>query len=191
MVIAHPVIQIFNLQRFMRRRMDPEIHEFRRVEIRGDFLRAVFEEASDIADLLHFRLVLLIGSVLVLATYDPVRAADHRRHHDRHGRRVQHPDGSVRQPDPRLANCYSAVAVAAAALRRIEDVTEPRSPRITAPRRAAPPRHRPSARGITYEVQLRVRPDAHPPATCRSDPGRHAAPRSSDRPAPARRRSST
>ena len=79
MVIAHPIIQIFNLQRFMRRRLSPEIHEFRRVEIRGDFLRAVFEEASDIADLLSLRLVWLVGAVLVLAQFDPVRRGHHRR----------------------------------------------------------------------------------------------------------------
>lgn len=126
MVVAHPMIQIFNLQRFMRRRLEPEIHEFRRVEIRGDFLRAVFEEASDIADLLSTRLVWLVGAVMVLAQYDPALAP------------VVGPMtvGTVVGfnslmsrfilPVHRLANIYAAVAVAGAALRRIEDVlTQP------------------------------------------------------------------
>jgi ABC-type multidrug transport system fused ATPase/permease subunit len=126
LVIAHPMIQIFNLQRFMRRRMEPEIREFRRVEIRGDFLRAVFEEASDIADLLSTRLVWLVGAALVLAQFDPAAQA------------IVGPMtigtvvgfntlmGRFILPVHRLANIYSSVAVAAASLRRIEDVmTQP------------------------------------------------------------------
>jgi ATP-binding cassette, subfamily B, bacterial len=122
MVIAHPVIQIFNLQRFMRRRMNPEVEEFRRVEIRGDFLRAVFEEASDIADLLHFRLVLMIGSVLVLANYDPVVAAITGT--TTIGTVIGFNNLMARFVNPihRLGILYSGMAVAAAALRRIEEV---------------------------------------------------------------------
>ena len=128
MVIAHPMVQIFNLQRFMRRRMSPEVHEFRRVEIRGDFLRAVFEEASDIADLLHFRLVLPDRLGPGARHLGPGRRGGHRHDHDRHGHRLQQPDGPLRRADPPPRHHLSAIAVAAARLRRIEEVLsqEPR-----------------------------------------------------------------
>ncbi len=122
LVIAHPVIQIFNLQRYMRRRMSPEVHEFRRVEIKGDFLRAVFEEASDIADLLHFRLVLFIGSILVLAAYDPAVAAIIGTTTVGTVVGFNNLMGRFVSPVHRLGLVYSGVAVAAAALRRIEEV---------------------------------------------------------------------
>ena len=122
MVIAHPVIQIFNLQRFMRRRTSPEVHEFRRVEIRGDFLRAIFEEASDIADLLHFRLVMLVGSILVLATWDPAVAAIIGTTTIGTVVGFNNLMGRFVNPIHRLGIVYSAIAVAAAALRRIEEV---------------------------------------------------------------------
>jgi ATP-binding cassette subfamily B protein len=150
MVIAHPVIQIFNLQRFMRRRMSPEVHEFRRVEIRGDFLRAVFEEASDIADLLHFRLVLLIGSVLVLATYDPVVAAIIGTTTIGTVVGFNNLMGRFVSPIHRLGIIYSAIAVAAAALRRIEEVLhqEPEDLGVPVGGTAEPPVVR---EGINYE----------------------------------------
>ncbi|MDP8924804.1 MAG: ABC transporter ATP-binding protein/permease [Chloroflexota bacterium] len=123
MVVAHPIIQIFNLQRYMRHRMHPEIHEFRRVEIRSDFLRGVFEEASDITDLIYSRFIYLMAAILILAAYDPA---------------VSGVIGSITvgtlvgfsalmggrfiTPVHRLANIYASVAVAAAALRRIEEV---------------------------------------------------------------------
>jgi ABC-type multidrug transport system fused ATPase/permease subunit len=149
MVIAHPIIQIFNLQRFMRRRASPEIYEYRRVEIRGDFLRAVFEEASDIADLVATRLVWWIGGILVLAQFDPTVAAW---------------TGTVTigtvvgfntlmgrfvLPIHRLANIYSAIAVAAAALRRVEEVlnAEPEDMGVPDGGSAEPPVVR---EGITY-----------------------------------------
>jgi len=140
MVISHPIIQVFNLQRFMRRRLGPEIHEFRRVEIKGDFLRAVFEEASDIADLLSTRLVWLMGGVLVLAQFDPSTQA------------IVGPMtvGTVVGfnnlmsrfvlPVHRLANIYAAVAVAGAALRRIEDVLTQPIEDLSAPANGATPR---------------------------------------------------
>ena len=126
MVMAHSVIQIFNLQRFMRRRTSPEIHEFRRVEIKGDFLRAVFTEASDIADLVSGRLVWLAGGLLVLSQFDP-------------GARAivgvmtvgtvvgfSNLMGRFVLPIHRMGSIYASVAIAAAALRRIEEVlTQP------------------------------------------------------------------
>jgi ABC-type multidrug transport system fused ATPase/permease subunit len=150
MVIAHPVIQIFNLQRFMRRRMNPEVEEFRRVEIRGDFLRAVFEEASDIADLLHFRLVLMIGSILVLATYDPVVAAITGTTTVGTVVGFNNLMGRFVNPIHRLGIIYSAIAVAAAALRRIEEVLaqEPEDHGIPVGGTAESPAVR---EGITYE----------------------------------------
>ena len=150
MVIAHPVIQIFNLQRFMRRRASPEIQEFRRVEIRGDFLRAVFEEAADIADLLHFRLVLLIGSVLVLATWDPAVAAITGTTTIGTVVGFNNLMGRFVSPIHRLGIIYSAIAVAAAALRRIEEVLhqEPEDLGVPAGGTAEPPVVR---EGITYE----------------------------------------
>ena len=150
MVIAHPVIQIFNLQRFMRRRLSPEVHEFRRVEIRGDFLRAVFEEASDIADLLHFRLVLLIGSVLVLATWDPVVAAIIGTTTVGTVVGFNNLMGRFVNPIHRLGVIYSAIAVAAAALRRIEEVLvqEPEDLGVPVGGVADPPVVR---EGIVYE----------------------------------------
>ena len=150
MVIAHPVIQIFNLQRFMRRRMAPEVHEFRRVEIRGDFLRAVFEEAADIADLLHFRLVLLIGSILVLATWDPVVAAIIGTTTIGTVVGFNNLMGRFVSPIHRLGIVYSAIAVAAAALRRIEEVLvqEPEDLGVPVGGTDEPPAVR---EGITYE----------------------------------------
>jgi ABC-type multidrug transport system fused ATPase/permease subunit len=150
MVIAHPVIQIFNLQRFMRRRLSPEVHEFRRVEIRGDFLRAVFEEASDIADLLHFRLVLLVGSVLVLATWDPAVAAIIGTTTVGTVVGFNNLMGRFVNPIHRLGIIYSAIAVAAAALRRVEEVLvqEPEDLGVPVGGSAAPPAVR---EGITYE----------------------------------------
>lgn len=150
MVIAHPVIQIFNLQHFMRRRMSPEVHEFRRVEIRGDFLRAVFEEASDIADLLHFRLVLLIGSILVLATYDPAVAAIIGTTTVGTVVGFNNLMGRFVSPIHRLGIVYSAIAVAAAALRRIEDVLQQQPEDLSVPAggTAEPPAVR---EGIAYE----------------------------------------
>jgi ABC-type multidrug transport system fused ATPase/permease subunit len=150
LVVAHPVIQIFNLQRFMRRRLSPEIHEFRRVEIRGDFLRAVFAEASDIADLLHFRLVLLIGSILVLAAYDPAVAAVIGTTTVGTVVGFNTLMGRFVSPIHKLGIVYSAIAVAAAALRRIEDVLgqEPENLGVPANGTDQPPALR---EGITYE----------------------------------------
>jgi ABC-type multidrug transport system fused ATPase/permease subunit len=150
MVIAHPVIQIFNLQRFMRRRLSPEVHEFRRVEIRGDFLRAVFEEASDIADLLHFRLVLLIGSVLVLATWDPAVAAIIGTTTIGTVVGFNNLMGRFVSPIHRLGIIYSAIAVAAAALRRIEEVLRQEPEDLGVPSGGTP--EAPAVRqGIAYE----------------------------------------
>nr|MBA2449729.1 ABC transporter ATP-binding protein [Chloroflexota bacterium] len=122
MVYAHPMVQIFNLQDFFRRRMSPEVHQFRRVEVRSDFLRAVFEEVNDLADLTVTRIVLIGGAVLVLAAYDPSVAAA---------------IGSISigtltgfnllmarfiTPVHRLANIYASVSLAAAPLRRVEEI---------------------------------------------------------------------
>ena len=140
-IFAHPIIQLFNLQHYLRRRMTPEIHEFRRVEIKADFLRAVFEEISDIADLITSRMVWTIGAVLVLASYDRTVAAV---------------IGSTTigtvvgfnllmsrflPSIHRLANSYASVAVAAASLRRVEEVLkqEPESLDVPANGTAEPP----------------------------------------------------
>jgi ATP-binding cassette, subfamily B, bacterial len=141
MIYAHPMIQIFNLQPQVRRRMYPEIHEFRRIEIRSDFLRAIFEEVNDIVDAIQTKIVLLAGTILVLATYDPAVAAV---------------IGSVSVgtvvgfnglmsrfilPIHRLANIYASVAVAGAYLRRIEEVLQQEPERMDVPENgtAAPP----------------------------------------------------
>jgi ABC-type multidrug transport system fused ATPase/permease subunit len=130
--------------------MSPEIHEFRRVEIRGDFLRAVFAEASDIADLLHFRLVLLIGSILVLATYDPAVAAVIGTTTVGTVVGFNTLMGRFVNPIHRLGIVYAAIAIAAAALRRIEDVLqqEPEDLGVPANGTAEPPAVRES---IAYE----------------------------------------
>ena len=122
LIYAHPMVQIFNLQRHLHRRMRPEIHEFRRVEIRADFLRGIFNEITDIADILLVRLTMLCGAVLVLASYDP---------------EVQSAIGSASigtlvgffaltgrfiTPLDRLSDIYGGVAYAGAALRRVEEV---------------------------------------------------------------------
>ena len=149
-VVAHQVIQIFNLQRFFRRRLEPEIHEFRRVEIRSDFLTAVFREAADVADLLNSRLVFLVGSILVLAAYDPS---------------VQGVIGSITvgtvvgfsslmgrfiNPIHNIGTLYSLNAVAAAALRRVEDVLSQETEMLDVPEGGAP--DAPGVReSITYE----------------------------------------
>ena len=78
--------------------------------------------ASDIADLLHFRLVLLIGSVLVLATYDPVVASITGTTTVGTVVGFNNLMGRFVSPIHRLGIIYSAIAVAAAALRRIEEV---------------------------------------------------------------------
>ncbi|MCC7372055.1 MAG: ABC transporter ATP-binding protein [Chloroflexi bacterium] len=124
MVIAHPVIQIFNLQRFMRARMNPEVHEFRRVEIRGDFLRSVFEQASDVADLLDIRVVLFVGSILVLAQND--QAVSGIIGAITVGTMIAFSNlmGRFVRPIHSIGNLYAGVAVAAAALRRIENVLQ-------------------------------------------------------------------
>jgi ABC-type multidrug transport system fused ATPase/permease subunit len=150
MVLAHPVIQIFNLQRFIRRRISPEIHEFRRIAIRGDFLRAIFEEASDIADLLHFRLVLLIGAVLVLAAFDPMVSAVIGTTTIGTVVGFNNLMGRFVNPVHKLGIVYSAVAVAAAALRRIEEVLQHPPEKLEVPEggTAEPPAVR---EGIVYD----------------------------------------
>jgi hypothetical protein len=184
MVVAHPIIQINNLQGYVRRRMHPEIHEFRRVEIRSDFLRGVFEEASDITDLIYSRVIYLAGAVLILATYDAV---------------VQGTLGSITTgilvafaglmtsrfiiPVHRLATIYAGVAVAAAALRRVENVMSMEPEDLGVPKNG------------TAAKASRSRTSSSPTRSSRScaasrsrfRPGR--ARRSSARPAPARRRS--
>src|SRR5262249_15527193 len=141
MVIAHSVIQIFNLQRFLRRRMHPEIHEFRRIEIRSDFLTAVFREAADVADLLNTRLGLFVGSSLVLATYDPAVAGIIGS--ITVGTMVGFTNlmGKFVSPIHNLGTLYSLNAIAAAALRRIEDVLiqEPEDLSVPADGTAEPP----------------------------------------------------
>jgi subfamily B ATP-binding cassette protein MsbA len=150
MVIAHAVIQIFNLQDFLRRRTNPEIHEFRRVEIRSDFLTAVFREAADVADLVSGRLVLLVGSVLVLATLD---------------QNVSAVIGSITvgtmvgfitlmsrfvNPIHNMSILFSLNAIAAAALRRVEEVLDQPSEDLGLP--AGGIAETPALReGITYE----------------------------------------
>jgi ATP-binding cassette subfamily B protein len=150
MVIAHPVIQIFNLQDFLRRRTNPEIHEFRRVEIRSDFLTAVFREAADVADLVSGRLVLLFGSVLVLAAFDP---------------KVSAIIGSISigtvvgfsalmgrfvSPIHNMGVLFSLNAIAAAALRRVEEILDQPMEDLAMPAdgSAEPPAVR---EGVTYE----------------------------------------
>ena len=150
MVLAHPVVQIFNLQQFMRRRLTPEIHEFRRVEIRADFLRAVFAEAADVADLLNTRLVLLVGSILVLATYDPAVAAVIGSITTGTMVAFVNLTGRFVSPIHRLGIVYSAIAVAAPVLRRIEDVLSQEPENLAVPENgtAEPPAVR---EGIAYE----------------------------------------
>ncbi len=150
MIFAHAMIQIFNLQNHVRRRMYPEIHEFRRVEIRSDFLRAIFEEVSDLGDLFSTKLVLICGGILALAAYDPAVSAV---------------IGSITvgtligfnalmgkfvQPIHRLAAIYGSVAYASAALRRIEEILtqEPEQMGVPANGTAEPPAVR---EGITIE----------------------------------------
>src|SRR6266536_1457301 len=122
MVMAHSVIQIFNLQHFMRRRTSPEIHEFRRVEIKGDFLRAVFTEASDIADLVSGRLVWLTGGLLVLAQYDAITQAMVGVMTIGTVVGFSNLMGRFVLPIHRMGSIYASVAIAAAALRRIEEI---------------------------------------------------------------------
>lgn len=150
MVIAHPVIQIFNLQRFMRVRVNPEIHEFRRVEIRGDFLRGVFEQASDVADLVDTRLVLLVGAILVLAQFDPSVSAVIGFLTIGTVIGFTNLMGRFITPIHRIGTLYSGVAVAAAALRRIENVLQQEPENLAVPPggAGAPPA---VSKGITYE----------------------------------------
>ncbi len=141
LIYAHPMIKIFNLQDYVRRRMRPEIHEFRRVEIRTDFLRAIFNEVSDIADMISTKLVWVFGSVLVLASYDPPMAAiigtttigTVPAYNTLMGRFVL--------PIHRLASIYANIAYAAAALRRIEEILrqEPENMATPANGTAEPP----------------------------------------------------
>jgi ABC-type multidrug transport system fused ATPase/permease subunit len=122
MVVSHPAVLIFNLQRFMRRRTSPEIHEFRRIEIKSDFLGAVFTEASDIADLVASRIVWLVGGALVLAQFDPsakamvgvITVGTVVGFSNLMGRFVT--------PIHRMGSIYASVAIAAASLRRIEEI---------------------------------------------------------------------
>ncbi|MGE3267371.1 MAG: ABC transporter ATP-binding protein [Chloroflexota bacterium] len=150
MVIAHPVVQIFNLQRFMRTRMNPEVHEFRRVEIRGDFLRSVFEQASDIADLIEVRAVYLVGAILILAANDPSVASVIG--FTTVGTLIGFNAlmGRFVRPIHSIGNLYSGVAVAAAALRRVENVLSQEPENLGTPLggSSTPPAVR---QGIRYE----------------------------------------
>jgi ABC-type multidrug transport system fused ATPase/permease subunit len=126
MVISHPAVLIFNLQRFMRRRTSPEIHEFRRIEIKSDFLSAVFTEASDIADLVASRVVWLAGGALVLAQFDPSMRAMVGVMTVGTVVGFSNLMGRFVTPIHRMGSIYASVAVAAASLRRIEEVlTQP------------------------------------------------------------------
>jgi ABC-type multidrug transport system fused ATPase/permease subunit len=121
-IYAHPMIQIFNLQERLRRWMHPEIHEFRRVEIRSDFLRAIFNEMSDITDLISVRLVLLVGSILVLASYDPAVAAVIGSATTGTVVGFNAAMGRFINPIHRMASIYANVSIAAAALRRVQEI---------------------------------------------------------------------
>jgi ABC-type multidrug transport system fused ATPase/permease subunit len=122
MVMAHSVIQIFNLQHFMRRRTSPEIHEFRRIEIKGDFLSAVFTEASDIADLVASRVVWLAGGLLVLAQFDPTAKAIVGVMTIGTVVGFSNLMGRFVSPIHNMGRVYASVAIAAASLRRIEEI---------------------------------------------------------------------
>ncbi|MFN8526286.1 MAG: ABC transporter ATP-binding protein [Chloroflexota bacterium] len=122
MIYAHPIIQIFNLQSYFRRWLHPEIHEFRRVEIRSDFLRAVFEEISDIADAVQGKLVWTLGLILVLASFDPAVAVVIGSTTVGTVVAFNTLMGRFVVPVHRLANRYANIAVAAAAMRRIEEI---------------------------------------------------------------------
>ncbi len=133
MIYAHPMIQIFNLQPHIRRRMEPEIHEFRRVEVRSDFLLKVFDEVTDIADILLVRLVWVCAAILVLAAFDPA---------------VSSVIGSITigtiigfsalmgrfiLPMERLSAIYASITYAGAALRRVEEVLQQPTEDLTVP----------------------------------------------------------
>ena len=122
MIYAHPVIQIFNLHSPIKRSMAPKVREFRRVEIRADFLRAVFEEVNDLTDLVVIRIVTICGAILVLAAYDPSVAAVIG--FTTVGTIIGFSQlmGRFISPIHRLANIYASVSVAGARLRRVEEV---------------------------------------------------------------------
>ena len=150
MVYAHPIVQIFNLQGFFLRRLDPEVHQFRRVEIRSDFLRAVFEEVNDLADLAVSRVVWISGGVLVLASYDPAVSAIIGSTTVGTVLGFSALMGRFINPIHRLANIYASVAVAAAPLRRVEEVLQQEPEKMEAPANGTP--EPPSVReGISIE----------------------------------------
>ncbi|MFN0069935.1 MAG: ABC transporter transmembrane domain-containing protein [Chloroflexota bacterium] len=112
MVDAHPLIQIGNLQHFLRRRAEPGIEHSRRVEIRSDFYTGLFAETVTIIDQFFQKCVLLVGGILAvfgLLTIGTVSAF-----------LTQTSRGIARLHS--LMNIYRHIALASAVLERVEEV---------------------------------------------------------------------
>lgn len=112
MVDAHPLIQIGNLQHFLRRRAEPGIEHSRRVEIRSDFYTGLFAETVGITDQFFQKSVLLVGAILGIwagLTVGTISAF-----------LTQTGRGIARLHS--LMNIYRHIAIAAAALQRVEEV---------------------------------------------------------------------
>ncbi len=112
MVDAHPLIQIGNLQRFLRRRSEPGIEHSRRVEIRSDFYTGLFAETLQLVDQFFGKLVYLVGGILAvfgIITVGTILAFV-----------TQTTRGISRMHS--LLNIYRYVALSAAVLQRVEEV---------------------------------------------------------------------
>jgi len=112
MVDAHPLIQIGNLQRFLRRRSEPGIEHSRRVEIRSDFYTGLFAETLQMVDQFFGKLVYLVGGILAvfgIITVGTILAFV-----------TQTTRGISRMHS--LLNIYRYVALSAAVLQRVEEV---------------------------------------------------------------------
>jgi ABC-type multidrug transport system fused ATPase/permease subunit len=112
MVDAHPLIQIGNLQRFLRRRSEPGIEHSRRIEIRTDFYTGLFAETLSMVDQFFAKLVYLVGGILAvfgIITVGTILAFV-----------TQTQRGIARMHS--LLNIYRYVALSAAVLQRVEEV---------------------------------------------------------------------
>lgn len=112
MVDAHPLIQIGNLQHFLRRRAEPAIEHSRKVEIKSDFYTGMFSETVGITNQFFNKAVFFTGATLMIfggMTAGTVTAFV-----------LQSSRGIARLQS--LMNIYRHIAVAAAALQRVEEV---------------------------------------------------------------------
>jgi ATP-binding cassette subfamily B protein len=112
MVDAHPLIQIGNLQHFLRRRSEPGIEHSRRVEIRSDFYTGLFAETLSLVDQFFQKLVYLVGGILAVFTLITVGTVA--------AFVTQTGRGIARMHS--LLNIYRYVALSAAVLDRVEEV---------------------------------------------------------------------